>query len=72
MQTVRPRSAFASVQSDQGLRFPLTESLDTIECISGEQVPGLDSKYAWDESESVFCEWGHLFVGTVHMMYKGV
>ena len=29
----RPRSACASAQSDQGLRCPLPESLDTIECI---------------------------------------
>ena len=31
----RPRSACASAQSDQGLWYPLTESLDTIECING-------------------------------------
>ena len=30
-------------QSDQGLRCPLTESLDTIECINREQRPGWDS-----------------------------
>ena len=29
----------ASAQSDQGLHCPLTESLDTIECINGEQRP---------------------------------
>ena len=27
-------------QSDQGLRCPLTKSLDTIECINREQRPG--------------------------------
>ena len=27
-------------QSDQGLRFSLTESSDTIEFIKGEQMPG--------------------------------
>ena len=32
----RPRSA----QSDQGLCCPLTESVDTTECINGEQRPG--------------------------------
>ena len=36
----RPRSACASAQSDQGHRCPQTESLDTIECINGEQMPG--------------------------------
>ena len=33
---LRPRSA----QSDQGLCCPLTESLDSVECINGEQMPG--------------------------------
>ena len=35
-----PRLAFASVQSDQGLQGLLTESLDTTECMNGEQGPG--------------------------------
>ena len=30
----RPRSDFANAQSDQGLRCPHTESLDTIECFN--------------------------------------
>ena len=34
----RPRSAFSSMQSDQGLHRPLTESLDTTECMNGEQL----------------------------------
>ena len=33
----RPRSACTSVQSDQGLHCPLTESLGTIESMNGEQ-----------------------------------
>ena len=49
----RPRSACASVQSDHGLHCPLTESLDTIVCISEEQMPGWDFAHAWDESESL-------------------
>ena len=36
----RPRSAWASAQSDQGLHCLLTESLDATECINGEQQPG--------------------------------
>ena len=36
----RPRSACASTQSDQGLRCPQTEWLDTIDCFNGEQKPG--------------------------------
>ena len=35
----RPRSACASSQSDQGLRCPLTESLDNIKCMNAEQIP---------------------------------
>ena len=31
----KPRSACASAPSDQGLRCPDTESLDTIECFNG-------------------------------------
>ena len=34
----RPRSACASAQSGQGVYCPLTESLDTTECMNGEQV----------------------------------
>ena len=36
----RSRSACASAQPDQGLCCPLTESLKTIECVNGEQMPG--------------------------------
>ena len=36
----RPRSACASAQSDQGLQSPLKVSLDTTECMYGEQRPG--------------------------------
>ena len=50
----RPRYACASAQSVQGLRHPLTESLDTIECNNGEQMPGWDFAHAWDKSESFF------------------
>ena len=48
----RPRSDCASVQSDQGLRCPLTELLATTECIIEEQMPGRDFAHARDESES--------------------
>ena len=39
-------------QSDQGLHGPLTEWLDTIECINAEQMPGSDFSHARDEYES--------------------
>ena len=35
----RPRLACASTQSDQVLHCPLTEPLDTMECMNGEQSP---------------------------------
>ena len=36
----RPRSTCASAQSDQSLHCQLTESLDTTECMNGEQSLG--------------------------------
>ena len=36
----RQRSACESTQSDQGLHYMLTESIDTIECINGELMCG--------------------------------
>ena len=44
----RPRSDCADAQSDQGLCCLLPESLDTIECINGEQRPGWDIVHAHD------------------------
>ena len=49
----RPRSACAYAQSDQGLCCPLTESLDKIKCINGDQMPGCDFAHTSDKSESV-------------------
>ena len=40
MRQRRRRSDCAFVQSDLGLHCPLTESLDAIECINGEKMPG--------------------------------
>ena len=40
MQTVKAQISLCTVQSDQGLPCPLTESLDTTECMNGEQRPG--------------------------------
>ena len=45
--------ACGSAQSDQCLRCPLTESLDTMKCINGEQIPRWDFAQAWDESKAV-------------------
>ena len=36
----KPWSDCTSVQSDQGLHYPLTKSLNTTECMNGEQKPG--------------------------------
>ena len=45
----RPGSDCAIAQSDQGLRYPLPESLDAIECFRGEQRPGWDLAYEHDD-----------------------
>ena len=50
----RSRSACAFAQSDQGLCCPLTESLDTIECINGEQIHECNFAHAWGKFESVY------------------
>ena len=57
----RPRSACASAQSDQGLHCPLTESLDTIECMNGEQKPGWYLAHAQDDLNLRILR---MFVGT--------
>ena len=49
MQTGKPRSDFASVQSDQGLHCLLAESLDTTECMNGEQRPELYEAHVQDD-----------------------
>ena len=56
VRTTNQRSACASAQSDHGLRFPQIESLDTIEHINREQIPGLDFTHTRDQTEPVrFC-----------------
>ena len=45
----RPRSDCADAQSDQGLRCPLTESLDTTEYMTEKQGPGLYFAHAQDD-----------------------
>ena len=45
----RPRSDCPSTQSDQGLHCPLTESLDTTECMNREQSPRWYFAHAQDD-----------------------
>ena len=42
LRTAKVLIRLCAAQSDRGLRYPLlvTESLDNIECINGEQRPG--------------------------------
>ena len=42
-------SACSSAQSGQGLHCPLTESLDTTECMNGEQRPVYYFKHVQDD-----------------------
>ena len=45
----RPRSACASAQFDEGIRCPLTESLDTTEFMTREHRPGWYFAHAQDD-----------------------
>ena len=45
----RPRSDCANAQSDLGLRCLLTESVDTTECMNGEQRPECYFAFAQDD-----------------------
>ena len=45
----RPRSGCADEPSDQDLRCPQTESLDTIECFNAKQMPGWDFAHVHDD-----------------------
>ena len=49
------------LQSDQGLQFQLTESLDTTECMNGEQRPGCYFVHAQDD---LYVRILHMFKGT--------
>ena len=46
----RPWSGCSSTQSDQGLRCPQTELLDTIECSSGEQIREWDFAHVQNDA----------------------
>ena len=48
-QKRRPLSNCAYAQSDQSLHCPLAESLDTTECMNGEQRPRRYLAYAQDD-----------------------
>ena len=54
MRTAKAKISLRIREVDQGLRCPITESLDTIECNNGEQMPGGDFAHAWNVSESAF------------------
>ena len=66
----RPRSPCASARADQGLRYPLTESLDTTECTNGEQWPGWYDAHAQGNlnlrilriSKALFCMTRPIFI----------
>ena len=45
----RPRSDFADAKSNQGLLYPLTETLATTECMNAEQRVGWYVAHAHDD-----------------------
>ena len=55
----RSRSACASAQSDQDLHCPLSESLDTTECMNGEQKLILCACAGWSEFAHFAYNWRH-------------
>ena len=53
MRTGKAQIRLRIAQSDQGSHCSLTESLDTVECINGEQMPRSDfTAHACVKSES--------------------
>ena len=67
----RPRQPCTSAQSDQGPHCPLKESLDTTDCMNGEQMTGWYFAHAWNESESLHFAHveGHLSLGSVRLEF---
>ena len=53
----RPRSACISAQSDQDLHCPPNESLDTTECMNGEQRSGWQLAHMQDDVNLHFSPW---------------
>ena len=53
---------FGMISVWSGFCCPLTGSLDTIECVHGEHMPGWYFRYAWDQSEHVHLAraWSHI------------
>ena len=76
----RPRSACASAQSDQGLRCPLKDSLDTTKCINGEKCPDETSRMrGMNLNLCIFCACSktHFLLGAArfyfpHGAYSGI
>ena len=62
----RPRSACATAQSDLDLHCPLTELLDTRECMNGEQRPG---KYFVHGQDKLNLPTLHIFEGTLFALF---
>ena len=60
-----PRSDCADAQSDQDLRCPQIESLDTNECFNGKQMPGCDFAHVQDDVNLHIL---HMFEGTFSLI----
>ena len=58
-----------SEDPDQGLRCSLPESLDTIECINGEQRPGWDLAHAQENVSAHFAHARKHFLFDAAYMY---
>ena len=69
MRTARPRSAWVSMQSDQSLHCPPVISLDTKECVNGEQRPRRCLAHVQDDVNSLILRMleGTFSLGVAHM-----
>ena len=65
---ITSRPVCASMQSDQGLHYLLTESLDTTECMNGEQIPSWYFQHEQDDLTGHFAHvQRHIFAWHSHI-----
>ena len=69
----RPRSACTSMQSDQGLQCPLTESLDTKDSVESQSLDGTLGMHGMNWSLCIliqrhFCPWHGPYAQYIQML----
>ena len=61
-----------STRTDLGLRFPLTESLNTTDCMNEEKMPGWYFAHAQDDLNLPFCACPKLFFALRKHAYSNI